>query len=87
MSEYIYAKIRDPNSKRLRENVRRRYEMLYVLTNNGKTPLKFRVKRNGKLRYDDLLADKANMGDVVTKKNKVDIVKSIIKKQMVFPFV
>ena len=87
MSEYIYARIRNPRSKRLREEIANRYRDLWALTNHGEVPLKFRVKNNGKLRYDDLLADLVGMGEVLTRKNKVDIVKSVIKKQRVFPFV
>ena len=87
MSEYIYAKIRNPENKNLRQEVYERYRKLWRITDHGTTPLRFRVKDNGKLRYDDLLAKEAGMGEVLTRKHKVDIVRSIDRKQRIFPFV
>ena len=88
MTEYIHAYIKDPATKgRIRSRVRDRYEYLWELTLCGTVPLRFIVKPDGRIRYDDLLAKEAGMDEVLTRKHRVDIVPIIDRrKQYTFPF-
>lgn len=86
MNKFVYAKIKNPENRNLREEIYPKYRRLWNLTNQGETPLRFKIKENGKLKYDDMLADIIGMKGVLTRKQRVNIVPSIIKKQIVFPF-
>ena len=85
MEDFLYATIKDPSLKKLRTQVRERYIKLYELTEEGTVPLRFKIKDNGKIRYDDPLAEKCGMEEVITRKNKVNIIPHKIRKQYLLP--
>jgi len=84
MDNFLYAYLKNPEERNLREAIKERYNNLFRLTNYGEIPIRFKIV-DDKIIYDDELAKSCDMNLVKTRKKYVIKTKNKINKQYLLP--